>query len=99
MTVLAFAVSLNLIVNPENQAADITVQEGQGHVNYFPDEVALRLPYWWLYIGALVVVIALVCYFVMTDPTNTENKFIEHIASIISSENVSNLPDEQKSES
>ena len=95
----AFATSLNLIVNPDNQNADIVVQEGQGYVNYFSDEVALRMPYWWLYMGTFCVVVTLVCNFVMTENTNTENKSIDAIASIISSENVSSLSGEQKPKS
>ena len=98
-TVFVFAISLNLIVNPDNQTADIRVVEGEGYVNYFPDEVALRLPYWWLCVGTLCVVQAIVCRFLMTDNTNTENKFVEHLASIISSENLSNSSEKQKSES
>ena len=99
MTSFIFAISINLIVNPDNQNADIVVLEGEGYVHYFSDEIALMMPYWWLYTGMSCIVTGLVCNFLITDNTNTENKFVENIASFINSENASISSEEQKPKS
>ena len=96
MSGFAFAISIDLIVNPEHKTADVIVLEGADYVNYFGDDVSVMMPYWWLYVGIFCVVIGFVSYFLITDKTNTENKLSDHIANIVSAESLKNLSEEEK---